>query len=250
MLRLFHIVFYQPIFNVLVYIYNNIAYADIGLTIIILTVLIKLILLPFSLSATRSQKALHKLQPKVEALKLQYKDNKEALSKALMQLYKEEKVNPFSSCLPLLIQLPFLFAIYKVFIAGLGNFKEASEELLYSFVHNPGTINSIAFGMIDLSQRSIILAFLAGGAQFFQTKMLIHTKTTKAAGPGAKDENALASMNKNMMYMMPIFTVFIGMNLPGGLALYWFVTTLLMILQQWIQFRTFKDAKISKEVID
>lgn len=246
MTGLFHTIFYQPIFNVLVYIYNNIAFADIGLTIILLTILIKVILLPLSLSATRSQKSLHRLQPKVDALKMQYKDDKEALSKATMKLYKEEKVNPFSSCLPLLIQLPFLFAIYRVFYAGLRDFGQASGDLLYPFIHNPGEINTMAFGVLNLSERSIILALLAGGAQFFQTKMLMQTKAKKEAGEGAKDENALASMNKNMMYMMPLFTVFIGFSLPGGLALYWLVTTLLMILQQKIQFRTPKEDKLEE----
>lgn len=218
--------------------YNTIAFQDIGLAIILLTLFIRLILLPFSIKSLKSQKTLQTLQPKIEALKLQYKDNKEELSKAMMKLYKDERVNPLSSCLPLLVQLPFLFALYKVFIDGLENFEKIGVDILYPFIHNPGTLETVAFGFLDLSEKNVVLAVLAGIAQYFQARMLSAKKSPKGAGEGAKDEDALAQMNRNMMIMMPIITVVVGISLPGGLALYWFVTTVLMILQQWVQFRS------------
>ncbi len=237
MVSLFNTFLYQPLFNALVFIYNTIAFSDIGLAIIFLTILIRLLLLPFSIKMTHSQKMLQNLQPKIEALKIQHKDDKEALSKEMMKLYREEHVNPFSSCLPLLIQLPFFFAIYQVFIDGLKKYQEVSESLLYSFVQNPGTIEPIAFGFLNLGERNIPLALAAGAAQYFQMKMLSQKKSPKNVETGAKDEDTLAAMNRNMQYTMPIVTVVIGISFPGGLTLYWLITTIFSILQQWIQFR-------------
>ena len=228
MSQLFTIILYQPILNLLVFFYNIVPGNDLGVAILIVTFLIKLILYPLSQQSIKSQKALQDLQPKIEALKKQYKDEKEKQAKAMMELYKAEKVNPLSSCLPLLIQLPFLIAVFQVFRTGLNS---SSLNLLYPFVQNPGQLNAISFGIIDLSKSNIILAVLTGLAQFWQTKMLI-TKRPPKGLPGAKDEDMMAMMNKQMLYFMPILTVFIGASLPAGLVLYWLLTTFLTVLQQ------------------
>ncbi|MFA5076278.1 MAG: YidC/Oxa1 family membrane protein insertase [Patescibacteria group bacterium] len=251
MAGIYHTFLYQPIFNALVFIYDVVPGHDIGIAIIILTVLIKLILYPFSLQSIRSQRAMQSLQPKLEELKRKYKDDKEKLSLEMMELYKREKVNPFSSCLPILIQFPFLIAVYQVFRSGLGG---GSLDLLYPFVQNPGSINPVSLGLVDLAKPQIVLAVLAGAAQFWQSKMLMVQKPPKTADgkvlPGAKDENTMAIMNKQMVYMMPLITVVIGASLPGGLTLYWFVTTLLMALQQLYFFRKSKKQEELPVVID
>jgi len=228
MSHLFTVILYQPILNLLVFFYNVIPGHDLGIAILLITFFIKLILYPLSQQSIKSQKALQDLQPKIEELKKQYKDNKEKQAKAMMELYKTEKVNPLSSCLPLLIQLPFLLAVFQVFRTGLDS---SSLNLLYPFIHNPGQLNAISFGIVDLSKSNLILAVLTGLAQFWQTKMLI-TKRPPKGMPGAKDEDMMAMMNKQMLYFMPILTVFIGASLPAGLVLYWFVTTFLTVLQQ------------------
>jgi len=205
---------------------------DIGLAILVLTVAIRIILFPLYYQSIKSQKALQDIQPKVEALRKQYKDNKEKLSQEMMQLYKRDKVNPFSSCLPLLIQFPFLIAVYQVFRQGLSS---KGFEILYPFVHAPSQINHVFLGIINLAAPSLALAVLAGAAQFWQTKMLMAKRPPLIKGKeieGSGDEKAMAIMNKQMIYFMPAFTIIIGANLPAGLTLYWFVTTLLMALQQ------------------
>jgi YidC/Oxa1 family membrane protein insertase len=229
----FHVIFYQPILNLLVFLYNIIPGHDIGLAIIAMTVIIKVVLLPLSKQSIKSQKALQGLQPKIDELKKKYVSNKEELGRAMMRLYKEEKINPFSSCLPMLIQLPFLWAVFIVFRDGLSN---QALKGIYSFIPQPGAINSVSLGLLDLSKPNIVLAILAGAAQFWQAKML-STKRPEVKGPGAKDEDMMAIMNKQMIYFMPILTVVIGMTFPGGLALYWLVTTLLTALQQLYLFR-------------
>ncbi|MFA5022317.1 MAG: YidC/Oxa1 family membrane protein insertase [Patescibacteria group bacterium] len=244
MSQLFTTFLVQPLLNLLVFFYNVIPGHDVGIAIILLTLLIKLILYPFSLQSIRSQKALQELQPKIEEVKKQYKDDKEKQAKEMMALYKKEKVNPLSSCLPLLIQLPFLIAVYQVFRTGLDS---SSLNLLYPFVQNPGQLNPISFGLIDLAKPNVVLAFLTGLAQFWQSKMLIVKRPPKKM-PGAKDEDMMAVMNQQMLYFMPVLTVIIGISLPSGLVLYWFLMTALTAVQQLWMFRKDKNKK-SVEVI-
>jgi YidC/Oxa1 family membrane protein insertase len=163
-------IFLQPIFNALIWFYNVIPGSDIGVAIVIVTVVLKIILFPFSIKTLQSQKALQALQPKTKELQQRFKGDKQGLAKATMELYAKEKVSPFSSCLPLLIQFPFLIALYQAMNDGL---KGARFELLYPFVVRPEQVNAIGFGFLDLSKASIPLAILAAAAQFWQTKMLI-----------------------------------------------------------------------------
>ncbi|MFA6514186.1 MAG: YidC/Oxa1 family membrane protein insertase [Patescibacteria group bacterium] len=237
MADLFTKIFYQPILNLLVFLYNVIPFNDFGTAIILLTVIIKLVFWPLGGKAIKSQKALQDLQPKIDALKKQYADDKVGLSRATMDLYKENKVNPFSSCLPLLIQLPFLWAVYRVFSDGISN----NLGLVYSYIHRPEVINTISFGFLDLAKPNVYLAVLAGAAQFWQAKMMI-TKKPAVQSTGAKDENMMAIMNKQMLFIMPAVTVFIGISLPGGLTLYWFTITLLTAIQQYLTFRKHSTA--------
>jgi YidC/Oxa1 family membrane protein insertase len=244
MIQLFNQFFYEPIFNLVIWLYNVIPGESLGLAIIALTIIIKLILLPLSQKSIKSQKALQDIQPKIDELKKKYKDNKEQMGKAMMNLYKENKVNPFSSCLPLLIQLPFLLAVFRVFKDGIEN----NLSLVYPFIDTPATIHSMWLG-IDLSTPSTFLAILAGMAQFWQAKMMI-AKKPQLKTKGSKDENMAAIMSKQMVYFMPVITVFIGLTLPGGLTLYWFLITLLTALQQVVVFKYFKVNKEKELVIE
>lgn len=239
MLGLFDTIFYKPIFNLLIVIYNTIPGSDIGITIIVLTILIKLALWPMQQKTLKSQKALQEIQPKMEEVKKKYANDKEGMSKAMMELYSKEKVNPFSSCLPLLVQLPVFIALYSALTKGL---ESSGYEKLYPFVMNPGVIDPSLFGTVDLADPNMVLALMAGLAQFVQVKMMVIKKQPKDV-PGGKDEQTLATVNRQMVYFMPLMTVFIGMKLPGGLALYWFVMAALTVLQQVLLFRKDKENK-------
>jgi len=236
--QFFSTFFYQPIFNLLIFIYNNLSFQDMAVSIVILTIVIKGILWPLSKTSIKSQKQLQDLQPKIDELKEKYKDDKVALSQATMDLYKEHKINPFSSCLPLLIQFPFLIAVFQVFRDGIND----KLDLVYPFLTRPDTVNMMSLGFLDLSQANPYLAILAGLAQFWQARMMV-AKKPAIKTEGSKDENMAAIMSKQMMYFMPVITIFIGMRLPGGLTLYWFVLTLLTALQQIITKTKTKDKK-------
>lgn len=234
MIAFYNTFIYEPLFNFLVFIYNTIPGHDLGVAIIILTLVVRIILYPLARQSIKAQKMMQDMQPKLEALKQQYAGNKEKLAEATMKLYREEKVNPLSSCLPLLIQLPFFIALFHVFQNGA---KPESLSVIYPFIYNPGALNQIAFGgLLDLSKANVILALLAGAAQFWQGHMLVQRRPPKLDG-ATKDEDFAVLMNKQMTYVMPIVTVVIAWRFPAGLALYWFLTTLLLALQQWYMFR-------------
>lgn len=247
MIEIFNLILAQPLYNLLVALYDFIPGQDIGLAIIALTILIKLILWPLQARSLKSQHALQQLQPKIQELKEKYKDDKEKMSKAMMRLYSEEKVNPLSSCLPLLIQLPIILALYRVFLKGLNG--EAAYTL-YSFVPDPGSISPMFLGAVDLAAPNLILAVGAGIFQFIQAKMMVINRPPKQVegASGAKDEAMLASMNKSMVYFMPVITVVIGASLPGGLTLYWMVVNIVAVVQQLLFFRN-KKAEETVQVI-
>ncbi|HBF67194.1 MAG: Membrane protein insertase, YidC/Oxa1 family [Candidatus Magasanikbacteria bacterium GW2011_GWA2_46_17] len=224
---LFNTILYNPILNALIGIYNVIPWHDFGLSVVIITLLIKIILYPLTASSLKSQKALQDLQPKMQELKEKHKGNQQAIAQETMKLYKANNVNPLSSCLPLLVQLPILLALYWALRDGIATVDPAR---LYSFIEYPGEINPLAFGFLQLSAPSYVLAVLAGLAQYAQARMLSHKKGPHV--PGAKDENMMAMMNKQMLYVMPVVTVLIGASLPAALTLYWFISTVLTWLQQ------------------
>ena len=172
-----------------------------------------------------------------------------------MALYKKEKVNPFGGCLPLIIQLIFFIAIYRVLIDISGNNFSVSGELLYSFIPNPGQVETSFLGIVDLTQPSIFLAIITAIAQYIQMKMMMqkrenekiqNLKDDKKKGFQKKQkslpddkENAPAMqdfseiMNKQMLYLFPGITLFVGLTFGAGLILYWLTSTLFMIAQQW-----------------
>jgi YidC/Oxa1 family membrane protein insertase len=226
----------QPILNILVWFYNVVPGNDLGIAIILLTIVVKAVLYPFTMAQIKQQRALQAIQPKVDEIRNRLKDDKEAQAKELMELYKRDKVNPASSCLPLLIQLPIFIGLYRALSDGLSS---QGLNLLYPFVANPGTLHTMMFGLVDLSKPNIPLAVLAGAVQFWQSWQIMRKPSPASPPPadvakteGAKDESMAAAMNKQMMYVMPVVTIFIGISLPGGLTLYWLVMSLLTVAQQ------------------
>lgn len=229
----FNLILYQPLFNALIMLYDYIPGHDFGIAVIALTVLIKLILYPLGAQGIRSQKALSEIQPKIKEVQEKFKNNKEQQTKAVMELYKQEKVNPLSGCLPLLVQLPILIGLFQVFWRGFGQ-----EQLisLYSFVPYPGEINTVFLGVVNLASASIVLAIVTGIMQFFQTKMMSPVSAKTSANKSSKPDFS-SMMQKQMLYFFPIFTVFILWRLPSAIALYWLTTTLFTILQQYIMLK-------------
>ena len=163
MMTIYNEILYRPLFNIMVYLQNVIPGGDLGITIIILTIVIRVLFMPLSLKTINSQKMLKELTPKIEELKTKFKNDKTAQSAAIMRLYKENNVNPLAGCLPLLVQIPILIALYRVFIGGI---TEKSLIFLYGFIAVPEVINHNFLGLFDITKNSPLLTIIAGGLQF------------------------------------------------------------------------------------
>jgi YidC/Oxa1 family membrane protein insertase len=234
MVNFFNVFLYQPLFNALIFLYAFLPGHDFGVAIIILTLLIRLALYPLMAQSIKSQKILNELQPKIQEIQKKYKDDKQAQAKATMELYQQEKFNPFGGCLPLLVQLPILWALYRVFWQGFG---VEHFNLIYSFVPHPAVINQTFLGLVDLSQANIIFAILAGVLQYVQSKMVL-PKTLKNQAVNQDQMSQMTNiMQKQMVFMMPLFTVFILWKLPAAIGLYWMATTLFSIVQQYLIYK-------------
>ncbi len=225
MASFFYTLIYQPLFNLLIFLYNAVPFADLGIAVILITVLIKLVLYPLGLKAAKSQKEMESIQPEVKKIQEKYKNDKEQQSKKIMALYKEKGVNPFSGMLPLFIQLPILVSLFQIFRRGL-----ESEEMkhLYDFVAAPEIINYNFLGAVDLSSPNIVFAVLAAGGQYLQMKMVSSKKKE-----GEKEDTAKA-IQTHMIYFLPGFTFVILLTLPSVVGLYWIITVAFSVFQQYI----------------
>ncbi len=234
MMQLFSTIFYQPLFNLLIFFYNVLPGHDLGIAIILLTIFVKVVLFPLSWKQTEAQYKMQELQPKLKEMKEQHKDNKEALALAQIQIFKDHKINPLSSCLPLLVQFPFLIALFYVFQNGLKGGEAFS--LLYSFIQNPGTLNETFLGVFSLvSKNNVLLAVITAGLQFWFMKISMTQKDTKKEKEkkNSKDEDFATIMNQQMVLFMPLMTGVMAYQFPNGLGLYWVAQTALSIIQQY-----------------
>lgn len=244
-----HTFVYQPLYNILVFFYAGIPFHDFGIAIIFTTILIKFVFFSLSRMQIEQQKRLQEIQPELKALQERHKDDKEAQTKAIMAFYKEKKVNPFAGCLPLIIQLVFFIAFYRVIINITTNDLTVTENDLYSFISNPGQIKHLSFGFLDLVKASPYLGALAALAQFFQTKMVMPQQSTSSPKKDGEMPEIAALMGKQMLYLGPAMIFFFSFKFPAALSLYWLVSTLLTWFQQkWIFGYKKKGLKTSSSV--
>ena len=223
----YHQSFFRPLVNLLVFFYQAIPPHDLGIAIVLLTILIRLILYPLTAKSLRAQQELTAIQPEVKEIQKQFKDNKEEQARRLMELYRERGINPLSGFLPILIQLPLLIALYRVFIGAAQGGLLLS---LYWFTPRPEMVSPITFAHIDLSHPSVIFAVLAALSQFLQAYYM-----PQPAGPSSDFQRA---MNLQMRFVFPFLIGFIAFKLPAALALYWLVSNLASIAQQLLSART------------
>lgn len=241
-------------FNGLIFLYDFFG-QNLGLAIIGFTVAAKLLLAWPSAQFIRSQRKVQALQPKLKELQARYRGDREKLSRATMDLYRSNKVNPFSSCLPMLIQLPILYLLYGVFLSGLQTdptthlLQPDQLNQLYAplrEIYSQTPFETRFFPGFDLAQKglnvwSLGLAALAAVLQFFQARMLTVKEPPRV--PGAQDESLLAATSKQMTYLFPALTGFLVVTFPAGLGLYWVVSTIFSIIQQAFTLRAIRRAE-------
>lgn len=239
---LYNEVFFRPLFNLLVGVTNLLPTHNVGISIIVVTAIVRVILFPSALHQARhlgrNQQKMADVQQDIKAINEKYKNDPAQKSKATLALYKKAGINPAAGCLPLLVQLPILIALYRVFLIGMG---PDTWHSLYAFVGAP-TALQLSFLGINLNEPSVRLAVIAGVAQFFQMRLAM----AATPSPAGDNSNAqlMASMQRNMQYIFPVMTVFISIQLPAALGLYWVVSTLLGIVQHYA-FRRFLKISVS-----
>ncbi|MCP4572719.1 MAG: membrane protein insertase YidC [bacterium] len=192
--------------------------SNYGVIIIIFSVLTKLLFYPLTRKSTESMKKMQDLQPKLKALQEKYKKDKDKLNSATMNLYKEEKVNPLSGCLPLVVQSPVFIALYQALSHTIA-LRGQPFVLWMNDLSQPDALTQLPFALPFLGSDLNVLPILMSVAMYFQTKM------TPTSGAGGQ----MAAMNT----MMPLIMVFIFYNMPSGLVLYWLVNTVMQGYQTW-----------------
>jgi YidC/Oxa1 family membrane protein insertase len=223
MLTLWNIFIYNPIYNILIFVAQHITFQNVGLAVIVFTVLIRLALFPVSKKGVVSQYKMKLLEPKIKALKAKGL-SKEAEAQATMELYKEEKINPFSGCLYLLIQLPILIAINLVFHRGL-----TQPYHLYGFLNTTG-LNNVFLGH-DLALPLLLFAILAGVTQAIQA--FIVPQPSMSSDDASSMQNQFAkSLSLQTKYILPLIIIYIATKFSAALSLYWTVANLFSIGQE------------------
>ena len=219
-------VIYEPLYNILVLILG-IPYVDAGIAVIILTLFVKIVLYPLSKKATQTQIVMKEKESELKEIREKYKDKQEQAIKT-MEFYRQNNINPFSSILTILIQIPIIYALYHIFLkSGLPLIQ---TDIVYSFVKIPSSVSMKFLGFFDISTKSILLAILAAVTTFIQ--LHLSSKSTTKISSDPKD---LSSMMMNQMkYTFPIVVFFISWSISGVVALYWFVSNVLGILQDRI----------------
>ena len=231
----FNIVFYNPIYNALVALVAFIPGGDVGVAVILITLIIRLILLPFSLSAARTQRAIKILEPKLKELKEKHKGNKEKEAVETLALYKEARVNPFASILTVFVQIPVLLGLYWVF--RYEPFTVINIARLYSFTPIPHTISLEFIGLISVMGKSMTLAIFAGISQFLQAHSAL--SGTMKPDSSSKQGGFQQMMGMQLKYVFPFLIAIISYTTSGAVALYFITTNLAGVVQEWHVRRTF-----------
>jgi len=227
--NIWNVVLYQPLLNALAFLVSVVPGGDVGIAVIILTILVKIVLFPLSQKSIESQAKMSILTPELNKIKSSGA-SKEEQARLTFDLYKQHKTNPFSGCLLVLVQIPIIFALYYVFFKGI-NFESG---LLYSFINVPENSNMLFLGLLDITQKSIVLAVLAGVSQYLQAHFMPKapiSSTPNGATPSFSDSFA-KSMNMQMKYIFPFVVAFIAYSISGAVALYWITSNLFMVGQQ------------------
>lgn len=275
-MNVFDVFVVQPIFNLLMALYSIIPGGDFGLAVIIFTILIRILMWPLVKKQIEQVKAMRKVQPEMAKIKRKAMGNKQLEGMMMLELYKKHNVNPFRSIFILLIQLPIFIGLYSV----IQIFTEKTErlaEFTYDFIEgipavanaisNPETISLNFLGVVDLTQQAIgpdginfilllliigsgILQYISGKQTLPQNndgKGIRRIMAEAAEGKDPDQAEMNAAVMRKMIFIMPFMMVFIMINLPGILALYFTVSTIVAVVQQHILLKRSEDDKDSKD---
>ena len=223
--NIWNLILYRPLLNALAFLISIIPGGDIGIAVILLTILVKVILFPLSQGSVESQAKMNLLAPHLNKIKASGA-SKEEQAKQTFELYKTHKANPLSGCLLVLIQIPIIFALYYVFLKGI----KFDSGVLYSFIQAPAKMNMNFLGIIDVSSKSLLLAAIAAVTQYFQAHFM-PKPAPSAVSTDSFQENFAKSMQTQMKYVFPFLIALIAYR-SGVIALYLITSNIFSIAQQ------------------
>jgi YidC/Oxa1 family membrane protein insertase len=230
MTAFFHAILYVPIYNLLVFLIDHLPHGDVGLAVIIVTIIVSIIIMPLSISALRTTRAMKAIEPELNAIKEKYKDDKETQARETMELYRRYKVNPFASILTLIIQLPVLICLYWVFRTAA--LPAINASLLYSFVHAPAEVSTIFLGFFQILGHNWPLTIITGISQYFMAKYTIPSPPKPVEGAkGSMQDELGRAMSLQARYMLPLLIAFISYA-SGAIALYFITRNAVSIVQE------------------
>jgi YidC/Oxa1 family membrane protein insertase len=232
---MFNTLAYQPIYNGLVFLYHLLG-DNLGLAIIAVTLIIRFILLPLTLPAMRSAQKIKDLKPKLDELKQKHQGDKTALQQAQLKLYKENNINPAAGCLPYIVQLVVLIALYRVLIDFFqnGQLNGADVDLNFYWMNLGQPDNTYLAPIIAGITQLVLAVMILPGSDTAAEKAVASITPTKKDDKQAEDMSQMAqTMQQQMVFIMPAMTFFIALKFPSGLALYWVITTIFSIVQQY-----------------
>lgn len=239
---------YEPLYNGLVYLVDIVPAHDVGIAVVILTIFVKVVLFPLSRQAIRTQSAMRSIAPEVEKIKEKFKDKQEEQARAIFALYRERDIRPFSTFFLIFLQLPILFGLYWVFWKG--GLPSINTSILYSFVPAPEKVNMEFLGVINMSERSIFLAFLTGLTQYIYTRLSMGKRK-----PPVKEENPsfssdmARSFDLQARYVLPLIFAGISYTLAAALPLYWATSNIFMIAQELFMGRRFAEKAEKPDIV-
>lgn len=236
----FHALVYNPIYNGLIFFVGILPTHDMGVAVVIVTIIVRTILFPLSRTAIKTQMKMKEIAPEVEEIKKKYKTSEEQ-GRATLALYKERGVRPFASLLLTLIQLPILLGLYWVFAQG--GLPAIHDAILYPFVHVPATVNMEFLGLIDMAKPSILLGILAGITQFLYTRLSMGPRGQLTATEATLSSDMARSFDLQARYMLPAMVAVFGMFIAAAAPLYWLTGNLFMICQELLTGRRFNWQK-------
>jgi len=235
----FHTFLYEPIYNLLVFLVNIVPGGDIGIAVIAATLIVKLAIMPLSLAAMRTQKGMQEIQPKIQALKEQYKNDKERQAREMFALYREHNINPLAGFAILFVQIPVLIGLYWVFRTE--TLPSVDVSILYPFVGNPETTSAVFLGVFLLTAPSLFLAVLAAIAQFFQARYAMPAPKAPVEGEKASLQQEFGrAMSIQAKYILPLIIGMVAYT-SGAIALYFITSNTFGIGEAFIRRR--QDAR-------
>lgn len=235
----FHAAIFAPLYNGLIFLVGAIPTHDVGIAVVVLTIIVRFILFPLSKRAVEAQMAMKDVAPEVEELKTKFKDDREAQSRAIFALYKERGIHPFAGFALVLLQFPILIGLYWVFTHG--ELPAVDTSALYSFVRVPTEVNMDFLGLVSMSGRSIVLAVLAAATQFVYTRLSMGPAATKDPSPveSSLSGDLAKSFDIQARYVLPLMIGAIGFSIAAAAPLYWTTSNIFMIIQEYISGKRF-----------